>query len=109
MNRADVIEELAPAAPPCFDSRMQWVEYLKSAAAAQKQDRGEPGPLVFEAGQPVRFNHEFAFCVDCNAPHSLQMSRAGRCHPDFLRLLPRAHEGALAPGPAPVAVAGASS
>lgn len=109
MNRADWIDELAPPAPPCFDTRMGWIEYLKSAAAAQKTDRGEPGPLILEPGQPVRFNYEFPFCCDCHAQHSLRMSRAGRCHPEYLLILPGDREVASAPGPADEAVAGAAS
>lgn len=109
MNRSDWIADNAPPAPPCFSTRMQWVEYLRSAAAAQKQDRGEPGPLVFEAGEPVRFNYAFSFCVDCSAQHSLAMSRVGKCRPDHLTTLPGAQAGASATDPAAPAVVGASS
>lgn len=105
MSHRDWLADNAPPAPPCFSTRMQWVEYLRSAAAAQKQDRGEPGPLVFEAGKLVRFNYAFPFCADCSAQHSLAMSRVGKCRPDYLNTLPGAQAGASAADPAaPAAV-----
>lgn len=87
MSRADDAKALAPIAPPCFETRMQWQEYV--AAAAEHQRPGHaPGPLLFEAGKPVRFNAAFSFCTDCTEPHEAQMKRAGRCSPRHLYELP---------------------
>lgn len=86
MNRAAVVEELAPPAPPCF-SRSQWIEWLRAAAAAQKPPR--PGPLVFEAGQAVRFNTSLNFCRECGySPHE-RRAMGRQCNPTYLRELER--------------------
>jgi hypothetical protein len=83
-ERADLAAALAPPAPPCFGSRDSWTEYVASAAEAQKEQHA-PGPLLIQAGQPVRFNPAFDFCADCMAKHRALMSAAGRCEPQWLQ------------------------
>lgn len=85
MNKHHLVQQLAPLAPPCFDSRLQWVTYLVSAAFAQHP--GEPGPLIFEAGKPVRFDHAWDFCVDCDAAwrREQRVVERGVCRPQWLR------------------------
>jgi hypothetical protein len=83
MNKGNKAIELAPVAPPCFSSRDQWLEYVSSAATAGR-DGHLPGPLLIEAGQPVRFNPNFSFCADCDDRHAAQMGRKGQCQPKYL-------------------------
>lgn len=85
-TRTTWIVALAPVAPPCFDSRGQWVEYLSSAAEAW-HDEGSVGPLIFTRGQPVTFNYGFTYCADCQAKHSFEMTKRGLCKPDHLKNL----------------------
>lgn len=87
MSRAAHIKALAPIAPPCFSTRSQWVVYLEDAAAEQRPGHA-PGPLIFEAGQPVRFNSAFSFCRECTDRHEGAMRAAGKCQPRFLLTLP---------------------
>ena len=84
-SRDDLVAQLAPTAPPCFGARDIWVEYLQSAV---EEARGcyHDGPLVFAPGQPVRFDHTYNFCQDCNARHAREMDRRGLCQPEFLVL-----------------------
>jgi hypothetical protein len=86
-----MVESLAPPAPDCFDSRLQWLEWLSSAAEAQKKagiaeaDQPEAGPLIFEAGRPVRFNFGLSYCMDCSTPYARAMQSRGRCNPSHLK------------------------
>jgi len=82
-KRRTLVEQLAPPAPPCFGSRLQWLEFLISAAEEHRPDHGH-GPLVFEAGQPVRFNQRFDFCADCPSDYRRAQQTAKRCFPDWL-------------------------
>lgn len=90
-----MVIELAPVAPPCFPTRLGWLEYLVAAAQAQKPGMrecmrggpGEDGPLVFEAGKPVRLNYELNFCADCLEPYRAEQRKRGKCNPDHLRRL----------------------
>ena len=85
MNRADLIEEVAPPSPPCFAGRRNWVLYLQSAADAKKPGRGANGPLIIDTnGLPV-FNRAFSFCNDCDPRHKEAMCAVSRCRPSFLR------------------------
>jgi|GEM_PF-2031261 len=83
--RLDMVKQLAPPAPPCFASRMEWIEYLTSSAAAQSE-RGQPMPLIFEAGKPVRFNYAFDYCTDCSfsASSIAALQAQGKCKPSHL-------------------------
>lgn len=83
-----MIEALAPVAPPCFVSRSAWKEYLVAAAEAQSE-KGQPAPLIFEAGKPVRFNMDFDWCHDCEPMYAVVMENHGRCRPDWLTAQPR--------------------
>lgn len=83
MSRASQVTQVAPVAPPCFSARDQWLTYLESAAAEQR-DLHAPGPLLFTRGEPVRFNPAYRYCKDCPAQHSLAMTKEGRCKPDYL-------------------------
>lgn len=83
MSRASEVQALAPAAPPCFQTRTQWVEYAASAAEHQRPGHA-PGPLLFEPGKPVRFNPRFDFCRDCTERHEGAMKAQGRCRPTYL-------------------------
>jgi hypothetical protein len=107
-----MVRALAPVAPPCFQSRDQWTEYL-SAFAAEQRDEHEPGPLVFTPdgvvldadaglstappalnvpaitfkGRRVTFNNELNWCEDCSTAYRSQMTKEGRCNPNHLREL----------------------
>ncbi len=84
MNRDRLVREIAPQAPPCFSSRDQWLEYLSAAAVYQRPDHVS-GPLVFEAGEPVRFDPTFAYCDDCGDDYRAAMRSQRRCRPTFVR------------------------
>ena len=89
MNRIDLvsaIKRLAPAAPLCFASRTEWLEWVVAASVVATDDDGCK-PLVLQAGQPVRFNTDINFCADCTQQHRASMARAGRCAPDCLKHL----------------------
>lgn len=88
MSRREMVEALAPVAPPCFASRIDWREYLTAAAEAQSE-KGQPAPLIFEAGKPVRFNTDFDFCHDCDPMHAVVKERRGKCKPDWLKTPPK--------------------
>lgn len=83
MARGDTAVQLAPPAPPCFGTRLQWTEYVRSCAIAHRGDH-LPGPLVLEAGAPARFNPQMAFCADCSDSHAYVMRSEGRCKPRHL-------------------------
>ena len=84
-DKRELFERLAPAAPPCFENRGQWLEWLKAAEEAHRGPPGNPQPLIFKAGEPVRFNGALNFCADCGPNHSAKMHRSGRCAPNWLR------------------------
>ena len=83
LRRADLAEQLAPVAPPCFSSRGQWLEYVRAAAIEHRSGRA-PGPLLIQPGKPTVFNPRFAYCADCTTQYSLRMSQAGKCRPKYL-------------------------
>lgn len=87
VDRSALVAELAPVAPPCFESRDSWVTYLQSAAAEQRE-KHVAGPLLIRKGEPVVFNRRFFMCVDCDAQHAHTMWMAGRCRPNYLMTLP---------------------
>jgi hypothetical protein len=84
VSRRDIVRALLPVAPPCFASRIEWAEYVTSAAEAQSE-QGQPAPLIFEKGQPVRFNMNFDWCHDCDGIYAVVMKSQGRCKPDALK------------------------
>jgi len=88
LNLADTVADLMPLEPPpCFHSRMAWREYLITSAEGQNVARKSSCVILRdEAGEP-RFNHDYQFCKDCSAQHSLAMTAAGRCDPDHLKKL----------------------
>ena len=81
--RASIAVRLAPVAPPCFGTRLQWLEYVSSCAIAYRGDH-LPGPLVFEPGQPARFNPHMDICNDCTDSQAYVMRGEGRCKPRHL-------------------------
>ncbi|MCU7372828.1 hypothetical protein PEC18_18680 [Paucibacter sp. O1-1] len=90
-SRERLVEQLAPVAPPCFESRSIWISYLKSAAEAQKTDGVENSTtvvLIFRQGERPQFNHRFAYCRDCAAKHAHAMHIAGLCKPKYLLEMP---------------------
>jgi hypothetical protein len=84
--------QLAPPAPPCFPSRLDWIEWLASAAAAQVKGR-EPGPLLLRQGAAPKegafaaFDLTVDFCADCEPAWRKQarVVERGVCKPDWLR------------------------
>lgn len=82
MNRRAVVIPLIPVAPPCFEDRMSWVEFVVAADDAVKAS--ERGPIDHRHPEP-RFNRRWNFCADCMATHALAMQAQGRCHPRHLR------------------------
>ena len=84
LNLSDAVMDLAPTAPPCFLNRPQWLEYLKSAAAAQCHC-GEPKVIIVIKDEPA-FNKDFDFCVDCESrEHREFMKMRGSCQPECLK------------------------
>lgn len=83
LNLNDAVDDLAPPPPPCFHNRMEWVSYLKSAAATQNQTN-EPKVIVIHDGQP-RMNFAYPFCADCGQQRSLKMHTEGKCKPNHLK------------------------
>lgn len=67
-----VISIKAPPAPECFESRMQWLEYLSSAQAAGK---------VKPFDKDGEYRPTFGFCSDCSAQHAHAMHKQGKCRP----------------------------
>lgn len=86
LNLKDAVLDLAPPHPPCFVNRIQWREYLVSAAASQNV-RGEPKLIRIVNGQP-QINRDYPFCADCTQIKSHEMFTKGRCKPNFLKDLP---------------------
>ena len=90
MRRAELIAQIAPVAPPCFETRAQWVAYLSSAAEAQKPEKRVNGPdsravlIRQHEGAPLELNYQFAYCADCSAQHSHAMLTKGKCKPRHL-------------------------
>lgn len=82
MTRRQVAFAAAPVSPPCFDSRLQWQEWLASAAAEQRPNH--PMVLLFEAGH-VRVNPNLNFCADCTQQRREAMQRAERCDPSHIQ------------------------
>ena len=82
MNRRVIVIKMAPPAPPCFDSRLSWLEFVGSAAEETKG--GRMGPLDARTA-PAKFNLQWDFCSGCLAKHALAMLDEGRCVPDHLR------------------------
>lgn len=83
MNRAARVIALAPVAPPCFESRSQWLAYLDAAATHQRLDHA-PGPLLIEPGRPARFNPRFSYCEDCDMAYRSRMLKQDRCDREFV-------------------------
>ena len=83
INLKDAVDDLAPPPPSCFFNKVQWVEYLKSAAAAQNQ-RNEPVVIRIAQDGAATFNFDFPLCADCSQVKSLEMTRQGRCNPEYL-------------------------
>lgn len=83
LNLKDTVDDLAPPPPPCFHNRSGWMEYLKSAAAAQNH-AGEPKVIrIFKDGTHA-FNFDFPMCADCTQVKSFDMEKQGRCNPQYL-------------------------
>jgi hypothetical protein len=83
LNLSDAVEDLAPQPPPCFINRIHWVEYLKSAAAAQNSQHEPKVIHITKEGEPA-FNLDFPFCADCTQIKSTEMLAKGRCKPEHL-------------------------
>lgn len=89
LNLSDAVDDLAPPPPPCFLNRTAWMEYLKSAAAAQNS-RHEPKVILIAQDGTARFSYQFDICADCTQIKSVEMLAAGRCDPEFLSKQPGA-------------------
>lgn len=83
INLKDAVDDLAPPPPPCFFNRSGWMQYLQSAAAAQNQ-RNEPAVILVAQDGAGTFNFDFPLCADCSQVKSLEMTRQGRCNPEYL-------------------------
>jgi hypothetical protein len=83
LNLSDAVDDLAPPPPPCWPDRTSWMEYLKSAAAAQNK-HGNPRVILTAAEGPA-FNTAFNFCTDCLSSRAARMTREGKCQPDALK------------------------
>lgn len=75
--KAEAVDQAAPEAPPCFPTRMQWVEYLTVC-------QGEKHPPA----RPFAGSHyrpEWSYCRDCAPTHRARQELLGKCKPDALR------------------------
>ena len=79
MSRRDVVLSLAPPAPPCWESRDSWREYVVAVSEAQSE-KGQPAAIIFVNGKP-RFNMELDFCADCTPLYAVARRSQGRCKP----------------------------
>ncbi len=88
-SRADIVAAVAPPAPPCFETRMQWVAYLGSAAENQKENKpydvSDRLVLVRDDEGSYQVNRRVLFCRDCTSEHKAAMQAVGRCRPQYLR------------------------
>lgn len=83
MDRKALVIKLAPAAPPCFQDRLSWLEFLQGALEASR-GTVTVGPLDLRKSEP-RFNYALDFCQDCTAKHAHAMQEQSRCKPLYLR------------------------
>ena len=83
INLKDAVDDLAPPPPSCFFNRGSWMQYLQSAAAAQNH-RNEPVVIIVAQDGAATFNFDFPLCADCSRVKSLEMTRQGRCNPEYL-------------------------
>lgn len=85
-HRADIAAALAPVSPPCFESRVSWLEYVRAAADdVPKAHRPRAYPLVFlKPPVAVQFNTNFNFCSGCLDEHKAAMRAQDRCQPSAL-------------------------
>ena len=86
INLKDAVDDLAPPPPPCFFNRGSWMQYLQSAAAAQNQ-RNEPVVILVAQDGAATFNFDYPLCADCSQIKRLEMTRQGRCNPEYLTRL----------------------
>lgn len=85
--RREMVIRLAPVAPPCFQTRTAWLEYLCDAQIASNGHTR--GPLDLRQGEAM-FNYDLDFCDDCTVKFAWQMQQQGKCHPKHLAELKRA-------------------
>ena len=83
INLKDAVDDLAPPPPSCFFNRSSWMQYLQSAAAAQNQ-RNEPVVILVAQDGAATFNFDYPLCADCSQIKRMEMTRAGRCNPEYL-------------------------
>lgn len=84
LNLSDAVDDLAPIEPPpCFHSRIAWLMYLKSTAAAQNSRHNQKA-IITDADGPPRFNDRLNYCADCTQAKSMEMLALGRCDPYHL-------------------------
>ncbi len=87
-----VVAELAPPAPPCFEARDIWLRYLTSAADMQRLSTrtAASGPIALGADGALdyaRLNPGFSFCTDCalTANERRILAERNRCDPSWWR------------------------
>lgn len=85
--RSALVHKLAPVAPPCFETRSQWLMFLETAAEEQRSDTRHNAKVIviLRPQDELAFNVDFNYCLDCLADHRSRMLAAGKCHPDALR------------------------
>ena len=83
INLKDAVDDLAPPSPKCFFNRSGWMQYLHSAAAAQNQ-RNEPVVILVAKDGAATFNFDYPLCADCSQIKRMEMTRHGRCNPEYL-------------------------
>lgn len=101
--RVILLRQISPPAPPCFESRGAWLEYVTAADQAHKESE-MPGRGPTLPGRGAEFNPAFSFCGDCTADYRAEMRGQRRCRPEWVEvqllgdapLLTAAGEGACA-------------
>lgn len=82
-RRYALVQRVAPLAPPCFGTRLEWVMYLVSADEAN--DPLLPSPIR-RSGDEASFDHRFNFCADCSECWRAEQRvvERGVCKPEWL-------------------------
>ena len=86
MNRGDaseLIRKLSPPEPPCFGSRLEWLEWLEAALICPDRSDLKTMPLVLRRGN-LHFNYQVDFCSDCLPAYKAEMVSGHRCRPTAL-------------------------
>jgi hypothetical protein len=75
----EAIKPLIPSKPPCFETALDWSEYLRAAAFD-----GAPVLIRRKGEETIQFNRCFNYCEDCTKSFKQAMREELRCRPNHL-------------------------